>query len=99
MQTELKYTARFPESITFVMSLWSETRKRRQSKFSASTSLTETTATVEYIYVQMVKMFKFSASTSLAETTATVEYIYVQMVKMFKFSLTMYMKILQKDIV
>lgn len=39
MQTELKYGARFPESL---MSLWSETRNRCQSKISASTGLTET---------------------------------------------------------
>ena len=39
MQTELKSRARFPESL---YEPWSETRKRRQSKFSASTSLADT---------------------------------------------------------
>ena len=35
MQTKLEYTARFPESVN-------ETQKRRQSKFSASKSLSDT---------------------------------------------------------
>ena len=39
MQTELEYTAIFPKSL---YELWSETRNRSQSKFSASTNLTET---------------------------------------------------------
>ena len=41
MQTELEYTARFPELLYEPLS---ETRKRRQSKFSASTSVAEPNA-------------------------------------------------------
>ena len=48
MQTELKYMARFPESLY----VWSETRKRLQSEFSASTIFAENS-------VQIVKRIQW----------------------------------------
>ena len=44
-----RYAFKLGHSFHF-MSLWSETRKRRQSKFSASTSLTETRSVLRRLY-------------------------------------------------
>ena len=66
-QQKIKVWARKPESlyesmiwdleeasVNHFMSLWSETWKRYQSKFSASTSLTETSKTYEWVLLKNI---------------------------------------------